>query len=109
MMKTIKQENLIFDGMYGLAVGDALGVPFETISLENMRRLPCTDMVGNGIHRQRAGTWSDDTSMSLCIADSLRKGYNPEEMMKNFAQWKRFAKYTACGKVFDMGIRSRTF
>ena len=107
MMKTIKQENLIFDGMYGLAVGDALGVPFETISLENMRRLPCTDMVGNGIHRQRAGTWSDDTSMSLCIADSLRKGYNPEDMMKNFVQWKRFAKYTAGGKVFDIGNTCR--
>ena len=99
----MKPQNLIFDGMYGLAVGDALGVPYETASLEEMRANPCTGMVGYGFHHQPAGTWSDDTSMSLCVADALSKGFDPEKMMKNFADWKNRGRYTAGGKVFDVG------
>jgi ADP-ribosylglycohydrolase len=58
------------DCVYGQAVGDALGVPYEFRARGTFK---CTDMVGHGSHNQPAGTWSDDTSMALCIA-SLRSG-----------------------------------
>ena len=96
-------RNLIFDGMYGLAVADALGVPYESETLEAMRMNPCTGMVGFRHHNQPAGSWSDDTSMSLCVADSLCRGFDTEDMMKKFSQWRSKHSYTANGVVFDIG------
>lgn len=101
------ERNTIYDGMYGLAVADALGVPYETASLQDMQSQPCAGMTGYGFHNQPAGTWSDDTSMSLCVADSLSRGYDPEDIMKKFRNWKRYGEYTATGKVFDVGNTCR--
>lgn len=58
------------DAIYGLAVGDALGVPFE---FEERGTFNCKKMVGNGTHKQPVGTWSDDTSMTLATCDSYKK------------------------------------
>lgn len=95
------------DGLLGLAVGDALGVPFEFSSREKMRRNPATDMVGYGAHNQPEGTWSDDTSMALCTADSLLRGFAPDDMMKKFSAWLTRRQYTAAGAVFDVGMTCR--
>lgn len=57
------------DYVYGQAVGDALGVPYE---FRARGTFECTDMVGHGSHNQPAGTWSDDTSMALATCDSIR-------------------------------------
>lgn len=100
-------EHILYDGMYGLAVGDALGVPYESCSLDEMRTDPCTGMIGYRHHNQPPGSWSDDTSMSICIADSLCKGFDPDDMMKKFLQWKNHSQYTAAGKVFDVGRTTR--
>lgn len=59
------------DGLYGLAAADALGVPFESEMLAAMQEHPCAGMTGFGHHDQPTGSWSDDTSMTLCAADSL--------------------------------------
>ena len=55
------------DCAYGMAVGDALGVPYEFMPRGSFT---CTDMVGHDTHNQPAGTWSDDTSMALALCDS---------------------------------------
>ena len=93
----------IYDGIYGLAVADALGVPYESETLESMSKSPCTGMVGFRHHNQPAGSWSDDTSMTLCVADSLCIGFDAEDMMKRFSQWRSKHIYTASGVVFDIG------
>ena len=100
-------DNILTDGMLGLAVGDALGVPYESCSLEQMRAEPCTGMVGYRHHNQPTGSWSDDTSMALCTADSLCKGFDPTDMMKKFILWKNHRSYTATGVVFDIGRKTR--
>ena len=101
-------EHLYLDGLLGLAVGDALGVPYERCTLEDMRSEPCLGMRGGGAHRQPAGTWSDDTSMALCIADSLAtKGVDPDDVMKRFSAWNNRHQYTATGVVFDVGTTCR--
>lgn len=61
----------IRDGLYGLIVADALGVPAESRTREDLRINPITEMVGGGLHGQPAGYWSDDSSMTLCLADSM--------------------------------------
>ena len=96
-------EDAIRGGLLGSAAGDALGVPYETESYESMRRNLCTGMTGYGHHRQPPGTWSDDTSMALCTADSLCRGFDPDDMMKRFMLWKDKKQYTATGVVFDVG------
>lgn len=58
------------DCVYGMAVGDALGVPYE---FKPRGSFECTDMVGHGTHNQPSGTWSDDTSMALALCDSYRE------------------------------------
>lgn len=90
------------DAIYGLAVGDALGVPFE---LEERGTFYCKNMVGNGTHKQPIGTWSDDTSMTLATCDSYKKiGYiDCDDIRKQFEKWLFDAKYTPFGKVFDCG------
>ena len=86
-----------------MAVADAIGVPYESQSLEQMEKDPCTDMIGYRQHNQPEGSWSDDTSMALCIADSLCKGYDPDDIMKKFSLWRNRCNYTATGVVFDIG------
>ena len=92
------------DGLWGLMVGDALGVPAEFKSREMLRKNPVTEMTGFGTHDQEAGTWSDDTSMTLAAMDSLCNGLDYENMMKRFKDWLWHNKeYTPHGEVFDVG------
>lgn len=88
--------------IYGFAVGDALGVPFE---FKTRGDFHCRDMIGYGTWNQPAGTWSDDTSMTLATCDSIReKGHiDYEDLMQKFLDWRFDNQYTATGKVFDCG------
>ena len=92
-------------GLYGLIVADALGVPAESRTREDLRRNPITGMVGGGLHQQPAGYWSDDSSMTLCLADSIGKVgyYHTHDIMARFDDWCRNGAYTPGGKKFDIG------
>ena len=59
-------QNIWKDGIIGLMVGDALGVPVEFSSREDREHDPVIGMRAYGTHNQPAGTWSDDSSMTLC-------------------------------------------
>ena len=61
-------KNQIYNGIMGLIVGDALGVPFEFKQRDTFR---CEDMIGNGTYNQPPGTWSDDSSMVFATIDSI--------------------------------------
>lgn len=90
--------------MIGHAVGDALGVPVEFCSREELDESPVTDMMGFGSYPVPAGAWSDDTSMTLAALDSLAKGtvdYN--DIMENFVRWCSEDAYTPTGEMFDIG------
>ena len=96
--------NKIKSVMIGHAVGDALGVPVEFASREELDGNPVFDMEGFGTYPYPAGTWSDDTSMSLAALDSLVKGsIDWEEIMLNFVKWLNDGKFTPSGKAFDVG------
>lgn len=89
------------DAVYGAAVGDALGVPFE---FKDRDTFVCAGMVGHGAHNKPAGTWSDDTSMTLAICDSIRElGHvNVDDIRKKFENWMHEDAYTIDG-LFSMG------
>lgn len=88
----------------GHAVGDALGVPVECCTREELDKNPVTDMMGFGSHPVPAGAWSDDTSMSLAALDSLANGkVDLNEIMDNFIRWCWESEYTPTGETFDVG------
>ena len=93
--------------LLGLAVGDALGVPAEFKSRETLKKNPVTEMTGYGTHNQPPGTWSDDSSLAFCLAESLCEGYNLKDIADRFIKWHDEAYWTPYGEVFDVGIATR--
>ncbi len=90
--------------MIGHAVGDALGVPVEFCNRKRLKDKPITDMVGYGTYPVPAGSWSDDTSMSLCALDALcDNDWSWDKIMNNFAEWLEDGRFTPTGKSFDVG------
>jgi len=88
---------------FGLVVGDALGVPVEFTSREQLRMDPVKEMIGYGTWNQPPGTWSDDSSLSFCLAESLTEGYNLNTVAQNFIAWLKQCYWGAHHKVFDVG------
>ncbi|PZQ46474.1 MAG: hypothetical protein DI551_05055 [Micavibrio aeruginosavorus] len=93
--------------LVGLAVGDALGTTLEFTKRDSQP--PVADMVGGGPFRLKPGQWTDDTSMALCLADSLlhRNSFNPTEMMDRFVDWMREGYNSSTGECFDIGDTTR--
>lgn len=97
-------EKAIKSVVIGHAVGDALGVPVEFASREELDKNPVADMEGFGTYPYPAGTWSDDTSMSLAALESLASGeINWDEIMQNFGKWLENGEFTPSGEAFDAG------
>ncbi|MBD0259675.1 MAG: ADP-ribosylglycohydrolase family protein, partial [Cytophagales bacterium] len=93
--------------LLGLAVGDALGVPVEFKSRDSLRHRPVTGLTGYGTHNQPPGTWSDDSSLAFCLADSLCRKYDLDDAAKHFIKWYQYGHWTPHGKVFDIGNTTR--
>lgn len=97
------------DGIIGLLVGDAVGVPYEFLDRETIARHPAVDMIGYGTHQQPAGTWSDDGALTVALLVSLI--HHPEldtiDLGRRFIQWYRQGIWAARGEVFDIGIATR--
>ena len=89
--------------LLGLVVGDALGVPVEFQYRTTLKANPVTDMTGYGTHNQPPGTWSDDSSLALCLADELSKGFNLQNIADSFINWLYHNHWTPYGEVFDVG------
>ncbi len=70
--------------LLGLAAGDALGAPLEGVPPGSFE--PVEDMRGGGFHGLDAGQWTDDTSMALCLAESLveRRGFDPVDQLQRY-------------------------
>ncbi len=96
--------NKIKDILLGVAVGDALGVPVEFKSRLYLYQKPVKDMIGYRVYNQPPGTWSDDSSLTFCLAESLVLGYDLMDISRCFINWKTNAYWTAHNEVFDIGI-----
>ncbi|WP_303202572.1 ADP-ribosylglycohydrolase family protein [Raoultibacter timonensis] len=90
------------DAVYGVAVGDALGVPVEFRARDTYR---IDGMTGGGTHDKPAGTFSDDTSMTLVTANSIRicGGIDLDDMRERYRAWLFDGAYVPDGDVFDVG------
>lgn len=94
-------------GLMGVCIGDALGVPVEFTSREERIKSPVTSMQGYGTWNVPAGTWSDDSSLTFCLAESLCSGFSLDAIANSFWRWYHQAYWTAHGEVFDVGNATR--
>ncbi len=89
--------------LLGLACGDAVGTVVEFKHRNHF--LPVTDMLGGGVFRLEKGQWTDDTSMALCLADSLVncQDFDPTDQMNCYLRWYQYGYNSSTGACFDIG------
>ena len=89
--------------MLGLAAGDALGTTLEFKPRDTYA--PLEDMTGGGPFDLAPGEWTDDTSMALCLAESLieSKGFDPVDQLNRYRRWMREGHLSSTGRCFDIG------
>ena len=100
-------RNPIRAALFGHAVGDALGVPVEFTSRKELAQNPVTSMLGFGTYNAPPGTWSDDASLSFCLAEALTEPFNLHSIANNFVRWANENFWTPYGVVFDIGNTTR--
>jgi len=90
--------------LLGLAVGDAIGATVEFMPPGSFA--PLTDMVGGGTFNLAPGEWTDDTSMALCLAESLieKRAFDPVDQLERYDRWYRTGYLSSNGRCFDIGI-----
>ncbi|MFE6076937.1 ADP-ribosylglycohydrolase family protein [Paenibacillus sp. NPDC057886] len=94
--------------LIGLAAGDALGTTVEFSSPGTFE--PVTDIVGGGVFDLAPGQWTDDTSMSLCLAESLvrKESFDPGDQMRRYTNWFQVGYMSSTGTCFDIGGATRS-
>jgi len=91
--------------LLGLATGDAVGTTLEFTRDPD----PIDDMIGGGPFGLAPGQWTDDTSMALCLAESLveRGGFDARDQMERYVRWYREGHLSSTGRCFDIGTTTR--
>jgi ADP-ribosylglycohydrolase len=93
--------------LFGVVVGDALGVPVEFKSREYLKKHPIKDIIGYGTYNQPPGTFSDDSSLTFCLAEALTNDFDLQIIANNFINWAKNGYWTATNLVFDIGNATR--
>ena len=99
-----KRRDRAIGSLVGLAIGDAVGTTLEFRSRQDEN--PLSDMVGGGPFRLKPGEWTDDTSMALCLADSLLENHGkvvPRDLLSRWVNWWRWGHNSVTGECFDIG------
>lgn len=109
----VSPEERIAGGLYGLLIGDALGVPYE---FHRPERIPALEAIEYtpppGFQRAHAqvppGTWSDDGAHALCLLDSLtyQKRLDCEDLGRRLVNWQDWGYLAVEGEVFDVGVQT---
>jgi ADP-ribosylglycohydrolase len=87
--------------LFGMAVGDALGAPVEFRPPGSFD--PVTDYQDGGPHDLGPGGWTDDTSLALAMAASLKDGWDLNDQAAKYVSWFRNGEYSVNGRCFDIG------
>jgi len=110
MLTTLKQMNAAdryTACLLGLATGDALGTTLEFKSPGTFE--PVNTIVGGGPFSLKAGQWTDDTSMALCLAESLilQRNFDATDQMQRYVRWMQDGYFSSTGSCFDIGINCK--
>jgi ADP-ribosyl-[dinitrogen reductase] hydrolase len=96
----LERTDRIFGGLWGAIVGDALGVPFESVSRKILKSEPIVSMKGYSFP---PGTWSDDSSLILCTAEGLARGSDIPGIADLFVRWLKYGYWSPYGDALGIG------
>lgn len=104
----MEQQDRLLGSFIGLAIGDAVGTTVEFRERDTFE--PVTDMVGKGPFNLPAGYFTDDTSMALCLAESLIAfpDFSRIDLLERFSRWYRDGENSPTGRCFDIGSTTRS-
>ena len=100
------QEKL-YGGVFGFCIGDFLGVPVEFCTREERKEDKVDEMRAYGTYFQGFGSWSDDTSLMLCLINAFQGGFSLEKLCSNMIGYYQRGLFTPEGKMFDIGISTQ--
>jgi len=103
----LKGNELAYAGIFGFIVADAMGVPVEFCTREERKIDPIEEMRAYGTYHQPYGTWSDDTSLTLCLLENITEGYSLDRLAEKFIRFYVKGHLTPYGEVFDIGNSTR--
>ena len=108
-------QNKLRGGIYGLLIGDAVGVPYEFHLPEQLPHIIDIDMIPPKNFSRTypdipIGTWSDDGAQALCLLASLLdcQKLDAVDLMNRIANWYQFGYMTPDYQVFDVGVQTAT-
>jgi len=104
MNKLVDCKGKIKSVLFGVAVGDALGLPVKFKSRECFKLNPVCEMIGYGTFKLPPGTWSDDSSLTFCLAEALVGSFDLRRLANYFMDWYYQGYWTPYGKAFDIGL-----
>ena len=101
----MNNRNIWLNAIMGIVVGDAFGCPVQFKSREMVSAHPITRMYGYGTFNLPEGSWTDDSSLTLALLDSIyrNKEIDPDEIMENFMKWLDDGDFTPYGTAYDIG------
>lgn len=108
-MSALAKEDRLLGGLYGLLIGDALGVPYEFRPPSEIPPLEKVEMDppdGRRAHMVKAGTWSDDGAQALGVLDAFLKADGEaayERLAENLVGWMNRGEFAVNRHVFDRG------
>ena len=97
--------NIWKSGIMGVVVGDALGCPVQFESRAEVAKHPVMEMRGYGTFNLPAGSWTDDSSLTLALLESIQRtgGIDYKDIMDNFVKWLDDGEFTPYGYSYDIG------
>ena len=100
-----ENTNIWLNGIMGVVVGDALGCPVQFESREEVARHPVTGMRGYGTFNLPEGSWTDDSSLTIALLESIRRvgKIDLDDIMGNFMKWLYDGEFTPYGESYDIG------
>ena len=100
-----ENTNIWLNGIMGVVVGDALGCPVQFESREEVTRHPVTGMRGYGTFNLPEGSWTDDSSLTIALLESIRRvgEIDLDDIMGNFMKWLYDGEFTPYGESYDIG------
>jgi ADP-ribosylglycohydrolase len=105
MICMTENTNIWLNGIMGVVVGDALGCPVQFESREEVARHPVTSMRGYGTFNLPEGSWTDDSSLTIALLESIRRvgKIDLDDIMGNFMKWLYDGEFTPYGESYDIG------
>lgn len=100
-------EQKLHGGIWGFILADAMGVPVEFTSRRERDKDPVKEIRAYGTYHQPYGSWSDDTSLMLCLMQNIVEGYSIDNLARLFIKYLKEGYMTPYGRIFDIGSATK--